>query len=219
MTTLATEDTSHRPHVEDLQARIRQLEAELRAEKYGRPTATWLHVVAPEPVDHSHLRWSFGLDKPACVGAFMMMAGQRVPTKPTKPNGALARLRTCIIVEEAFELVKASMTPEAFTRPMADGLTLEQSLNIVENDLKTRGDDEWSVNLVEAADALADILYVTEGAFLAYGIDADAVFAEVQISNLKKAGGGKDANGKWMKPAGWTPPDIAKVLEHLSEVA
>ena len=43
-------------------------------------------------------------------------------------------------------------------------------------------------DLLEVADALTDILYVTYGAGHAFGIDLDACFDEVQNSNMSKLG-------------------------------
>ena len=47
-------------------------------------------------------------------------------------------------------------------------------------------------NLLEVADALTDLLYVTYGAGHSFGIDLDACFEEVQRSNMSKL----DENGK-----------------------
>jgi len=47
-------------------------------------------------------------------------------------------------------------------------------------------------DLLEVADALTDILYVTYGAGHAFGIDLDKCFEEVQRSNMSKL----DENGK-----------------------
>ena len=71
---------------------------------------------------------------------------------------------------------------------------------------------ERNVNTVEVADALADIDYVVQGAALTFGIPHDAVFDEVHRSNMAKVGGPVRADGKKLKPEGWTPPDIAGVL-------
>ena len=49
-------------------------------------------------------------------------------------------------------------------------------------------------DLLEVADALTDILYVTYGAGHAFGIDLDKCFEEVQNSNMSKL----DQNGKPM---------------------
>ena len=43
-------------------------------------------------------------------------------------------------------------------------------------------------DLLEVADALTDILYVTYGAGHAFGIDLDKCFDEVQNSNMSKLG-------------------------------
>ena len=49
------------------------------------------------------------------------------------------------------------------------------------------------VDIVEVADALADLAYVIEGANLAYSIDfSRAVLAEVHSSNMSKIGGHRD---------------------------
>ena len=71
-------------------------------------------------------------------------------------------------------------------------------------------------NLLEVADALTDILYVTYGAGHAFGIDLDKCFEEVQNSNMSKLGeDGKpiynDA-GKVMKGPNYFKPDLSKYL-------
>lgn len=72
-------------------------------------------------------------------------------------------------------------------------------------------------NLIEVADALADIAYVVYGAAITYGIDLDAVIAEVHRSNMTKMGeDGKPirrADGKVLKGPRYEPPNIAAVLE------
>jgi predicted HAD superfamily Cof-like phosphohydrolase len=64
-------------------------------------------------------------------------------------------------------------------------------------------------------DALCDLLYVTYGAAVDLGVDLQPFFAEVHRSNMAKVGGRKREDGKWLKPAGWTPPDIAGLLSRL----
>src|SRR5437763_1365271 len=46
-------------------------------------------------------------------------------------------------------------------------------------------------DLVEVADALADLLYAVYGAAVAYGIDLEPVFEEIHAANLTKAGGAR----------------------------
>lgn len=71
-------------------------------------------------------------------------------------------------------------------------------------------------DIVEVADALTDILYVTYGAGLAFGIDLDKCFAEVQRSNMTKLGeDGKPIyreDGKIKKGPNYEEPDLKKVL-------
>ena len=74
------------------------------------------------------------------------------------------------------------------------------------------GDAVIARDLPAIADALADLLYVVHGAALEYGIDLDAVVAEVHAANMRKEGGGKRADGKILKPPGWVGPDVEGVL-------
>lgn len=70
-------------------------------------------------------------------------------------------------------------------------------------------------DIVEIADALADIIYIACGTAASYGIDLDEVFKEVHRSNMAKLVDGKvirREDGKILKPEGWTPPDIRGTL-------
>ena len=72
-------------------------------------------------------------------------------------------------------------------------------------------------DLLEVADALTDILYVTYGAGHAFGIDLDKCFEEVQNSNMSKLGkDGKpiyDESGKVMKGPKYFKPDLTKFIK------
>ncbi|WP_406698535.1 hypothetical protein V5E97_06600 [Singulisphaera sp. Ch08] len=72
-------------------------------------------------------------------------------------------------------------------------------------------------NLVEVADGLADLIYVAIGTAVAFGIDLRPVWDEVHGSNMAKAGGEKREDGKRLKPPGWTPPDIALILNQQTK--
>ncbi len=81
-------------------------------------------------------------------------------------------------------------------------------------ELKQAMDDK---DLLEVADALTDILYVTYGAGIAFGIDLDKCFEEVQNSNMSKLG--KDGKpiyneaGKVMKGPNYFKPDLSKFVK------
>ena len=72
-------------------------------------------------------------------------------------------------------------------------------------------------DLTEVADSLTDILYVTYGAGIAFGIDLDKCFDEVQRSNMSKLGeDGKPIyreDGKVLKGPNYFKPSIKEILE------
>ena len=71
-------------------------------------------------------------------------------------------------------------------------------------------------DILEVADALTDILYVTYGAGHAFGINLDKCFDQVQKSNMSKLGkDGKpiyNEHGKVMKGPDYFKPDLSKFL-------
>ena len=71
-------------------------------------------------------------------------------------------------------------------------------------------------DLLEVADALTDILYVTYGAGHAFGIDLDKCFDEVQNSNMSKLDeNGKpiyNDSGKVMKGPNYFKPNLSKFI-------
>lgn len=74
-------------------------------------------------------------------------------------------------------------------------------------------------DIVEVADAIADLLYVVYGTAHEYGLPIDAIFAEVHRSNMTKFPDGKiirRADGKIMKPDTWEPPRIKEILDAAS---
>ena len=72
-------------------------------------------------------------------------------------------------------------------------------------------------NILEVADALTDILYVTYGAGHAFGINLDHCFDEVQQSNMSKLDSNGqpiyNESGKVMKGPKYFKPDLSKYLK------
>lgn len=68
-------------------------------------------------------------------------------------------------------------------------------------------------DIAESVDALVDILYVTIGTAVEWGIDLDPIFKEVHRTNMLKEGGKVREDGKILKPEGWEKPRIAELLE------
>jgi predicted HAD superfamily Cof-like phosphohydrolase len=104
---------------------------------------------------------------------------------------------------------KASFSSEKVNKLRID--LIEEELNELKQAMETK-------NLVEVADALTDILYVTYGAGHAFGINLDKCFSEVQNSNMSKLDKNQkpifNEMGKVMKGPDYFKPNIKKVIEH-----
>ncbi|XOJ72878.1 nucleoside triphosphate pyrophosphohydrolase family protein [Candidatus Pelagibacter sp. Uisw_114] len=88
--------------------------------------------------------------------------------------------------------------------------------DLIKEELEELKEAMENKDLLEVADALTDILYVTYGAGHAFGIDLDKCFEEVQSSNMSKLGeDGKpfyNELGKVMKGPKYFKPDLTKFL-------
>ena len=89
-------------------------------------------------------------------------------------------------------------------------------LDLIKEELSELTDAMNNKDLLEVADALTDILYVTYGAGHAFGIDLDKCFNEVQNSNMSKLDeNGKpiyNDSGKVMKGPNYFKPDLSKFV-------
>ena len=93
----------------------------------------------------------------------------------------------------------------------------ELRFNLIKEELDEFKQALENNDLLEVADALTDILYVTYGAGHAFGINLDACFNEVQNSNMSKLGtDGKpiyNDQGKVMKGPNYFKPDLSKFIK------
>ena len=89
-------------------------------------------------------------------------------------------------------------------------------LDLIKEELSELTEAMNNKDLLEVADALTDILYVTYGAGHAFGINLDKCFEEVQNSNMSKLDeNGKpiyNEHGKVMKGPKYFKPDLSKFL-------
>jgi predicted HAD superfamily Cof-like phosphohydrolase len=72
------------------------------------------------------------------------------------------------------------------------------------------------MDIVETADACADLIWVIEGLCHSLGIPLQKVWDEVARSNMSKTVEGKlikRADGKVLKPDTYSPPDIKSILK------
>ena len=89
-------------------------------------------------------------------------------------------------------------------------------LNLIKEELEELQEAIKQEDLLEVADALTDILYVTYGAGHAFGIDLDNCFDEVQKSNMSKLGADEkpiyNQSGKVMKGPKYFKPNLKQFL-------
>ena len=89
-------------------------------------------------------------------------------------------------------------------------------ISLIQEELDELKEAMTNNDLLEVADALTDLLYVTYGAGHAFGIDLDKCFDEVQNSNMSKLGeDGKpiyNELGKVMKGPNYFKPDLSKFI-------
>jgi len=89
-------------------------------------------------------------------------------------------------------------------------------IDLIKEELEELTEAMKNNDLLEVADALTDILYVTYGAGHAFGIDLDKCFDEVQNSNMSKLDeNGKpiyNDSGKVMKGPNYFKPDLTKFV-------
>ena len=117
-------------------------------------------------------------------------------------NGAQTQVRE---FHEAFGLgAPRDPDPKAFPA--------ELRIRIIEEEAAEFAVAARAGDVVEMIDALCDLLYVTYGAAVSLGIDLEPFFDEVHRTNMAKVGGKRRDDGKWLKPEGWMPPDLARVL-------
>ena len=93
----------------------------------------------------------------------------------------------------------------------------ELRFNLIKEELEELRIAIDTKNLVEVADALTDILYVTYGAGHAFGINLDKCFNEVQQSNMSKLDDHDNPiyndSGKVMKGPKYFKPDLSKFIK------
>ena len=98
-----------------------------------------------------------------------------------------------------------------------DSKIVKLRVDLIEEELNELKEAISNNDIVEVADALTDILYVTYGAGHSFGVDLDKCFEEVQRSNMSKLG--KDGqpiysdSGKVMKGPNYSSPNLKKIID------
>lgn len=89
---------------------------------------------------------------------------------------------------------------------------LDMRLDLIEEEYAELLDGITSRSLAGTADAIIDLVYVTLGLGVTMGLPMDELWREVHQANIRKSHGPVREDGKRLKPEGWQPPNITKVL-------
>lgn len=123
-------------------------------------------------------------------------------------------------IEQVQEFHETYGLPVESRQTVSDEKTQALRINLLAEELDELKEALENADLLETLDALIDLQYVLDGAFLSFGLQGvkDAAFAEVHRSNMSKLGeDGKpirrESDGKVMKGPHYFKPDLAQFIE------
>ena len=129
-------------------------------------------------------------------------------------------------LEQVKEFHETYGLPVEATQTLGNAQTQELRVNLLAEEVEELKDALAAGDLLEVLDALTDIQYVLDGAYLSFGLQGvkEAAFAEVHRSNMSKLGeDGKpirrEGDGKVMKGPNYFKPDLAQFIEGKKEKA
>lgn len=99
---------------------------------------------------------------------------------------------------------------------IVDKQTRELRVRLIQEEFEELKEAMARGDLESISKEMADLLYVVYGTAVSYGVDMDPVFREVHRSNMSKVGGYKREDGKWVKPATYSPARIEPILAEQS---
>ena len=109
---------------------------------------------------------------------------------------------------------------------ISDPKTNALRVNLLQEEVDELKEALEAGDMVEVLDALTDIQYVLDGAYLSFGLQGvkTAAFEEVQRSNMSKLGeDGKpivrEEDGKILKGPNYFKPDIAQFIKDKDKAA
>lgn len=151
------------------------------------------------------------------VKDFMLACDQVTPdykidsTKITEQNIKDIKLRLKLILEELSEFYEACLDQKTYVLFKIHFSLLQQMTDLLDESL-------IDFDIVGASDSIVDLIYVTLGSAVAFGIPHDELFTAVHENNMTKVDPttGKcirNEAGKIMKPEGYQPVDLTPILQ------
>lgn len=134
--------------------------------------------------------------------------GFHAEDSPTTPPDHIRYERARLLTEECAEAVAELLANLPNRSALVDDL----------RDLFADRSEPYDrpASIAGVAGELADLVYVAAGGAVNWGVPLDAAVTEVHAANMRKLGpDGRpvwDGNGKAVKPAGWTPPEVAAAI-------
>lgn len=121
------------------------------------------------------------------------------------------------LMRDVADFHRAGDVPIKTRAKLPDGDRARLRCDLIEEEAAEFAEAVQDHDLVGAADALADLIYVAVGAALEFGIPLDEVWNEVHRSNMAKVDQttGKirrRADGKILKPKDWAAPEIMPII-------
>ncbi len=148
------------------------------------------------------------------VKEFHRVFGHAIEGAPLTPDVKVMKFRTRFLLEEISELILA--LGGRWTGSQHLGRAVELIERARDQVLAAKDYEFNNVDLVEVADALGDLDYITNGAALVFGIPLPEVTAEIHRSNMTKLGtDGKpiyNDEGKVIKGPNYETPQLEMIL-------
>mmetsp|Transcript_3490 Transcript_3490/g.2983 ORF Transcript_3490/g.2983 Transcript_3490/m.2983 type:complete len:231 (+) Transcript_3490:112-804(+) len=145
------------------------------------------------------------------VREFTFEAGQPTPDKPQLMDTDKAKFITKMILDEVLELLSTVLPPQAAKEAMKGMIDEAKSIPQMDQNDKT-------ALIAEQGDAFVDIWYYSLNCMAKQGVNLSKIFDLVHGANMAKRDPAtgkfiKRADGKIIKPKGWTAPNVEQEIE------
>ena len=114
--------------------------------------------------------------------------------------------------DDVVEFHRLFRTPPSRPIYHLDGETYSRRMRLITEELAELARAHSFHDVTGFADGLVDLTWVVLGTAVESGFPFNELWEEVRIANMAKVPINLDATGKLIKPPGWKPPDIRRIL-------